>query len=415
MIAMLKGAHEALGLAGVAAVLAAGNAAAAEPLPAWLTEAMAREAALPPAVDVAADDGWFQARVPGVAKPVAVREGGSYTLQMQLAGGVSMSFEVLPDPRDLAALLAETAEISFREIAKTNGEVQARVVDASDAGAVGEHPYLALRWVYRALQKGEQRVGGLQQLAADLGEAAIYCAHDELGYHQTFQAVARAVTSSLRVLGEPVAQVYFREISVVTLNGAKVGVATTRLVRDADGDTQVLNKSALLVQRAPGVLYAQDNVALEWVRPDGSMINASQVQAAEGRLTEDMALRPVEAGGWRASGRLSGKEVSFDIPDAPDSFLAQARARQRLMAKESPVGGSTEGRSWSSLDLGRLLTTRATVLAPAGPDAFAVREEMGSVALEAVLDRKTGTMRSARMPMGPLTLNFERILQQGSF
>ncbi len=389
-------------------------AAAADP-PKWLTDAMAREAKLPPAVAVAGDDGWFQARVPGAVKQTVAREGGGYSLAMQLEGGVAMSCEVLPGSRDLAAFLAETAEISFREIAKLNGEIQARAVDASDAGAVGPHPFLALRWLYRALNRGEQRVGGLQQFVADMGVATLYCAHDELGYSQTFQAVTRAVTTELRVLGERPPEAHFREISVVSLNGNKVGVASTTMVRDAEGDTKVQHKTSILAQRTPGELYTQDGMDVEWVRPDGSLINASQVKASGGQLTENMVLKAIEEGRWRASGTIAGKDVSAELASAPDSFIAQSRARQQMLARDAAVGSSVQGRIWSSLDLTRLLPTRSTVLAAAGDGAYAVREELGSVTLDAVLDRTTGTMRSAKIPMGPLTMHFERILQQGSF
>ena len=389
--------------------------AAAADLPKWLTDAMAREVKLPPVVAVTGDDGWFQARVPGAVNRTVSREDGSYSLAMQLEGGVTMSCEVLPGPRDLAAFLSETAEISFREIAKVNGVIQSRAVDASDAGAAGPHAFLALRWMYRALNRGEQRVGALQQFVADMGAATLYCAHDELGYHQTFHAVARAVISELRVLGEQAPEAHFREISVISLNGNKVGVASTTMVRDADGDTKVQHKTSILAQRTPGELYTQDGMDVEWVRPDGSLINASQVKSTGGQQTEDMALKAMEEGRWRASGKLAGKDVQAELPSAPDSFITQSRARQQMLARDAAVGSSVQGRIWSSLDLTRLLPTRSTVLAAAGEDAYAVREELGSVTLEAVLDRKTGTMRSAKMPMGPLTLHFDRVLQQGSF
>lgn len=388
---------------------------AAEPLPPWLREAIAREAALLPAVQVRADDGWFQASVPGAQQAEAVREGGSYSISVGLEGGVSMGCEVMPGPRDLAALLQETAEISFREIAKRNGSVEARIVEASDAGAMGAHPFLVLRWFFRALDsKGERRVGALQQFAADLGTATVYCAHDELGYHRSFEAVTRAVTGGLRVLGETAPEPYFREINVVTINGTKVGVANTTLTRDADGDTRMMTKSSMLVQRAAGELFAQDTVDIEWVRPDGSLINASQFKATEGKLVEDMALKADEDGRWVASGSIAGKEVRQVLDGVPHSFLSQVRARQGLLAQAQPQGSSVEGRVWSSLDLTQLLPSRATVLGPSGEAAFAVREEIGGMAMEVVLDRKTGTMRNGKIPMGPLTLQFERILQQGA-
>jgi hypothetical protein len=399
-----------------AALLALAAASAhTQEQPQWLTDALAREARLPEPRTVTSVDGRLQANVPGEVQHKVEMQSDAYSLTIQLGKELTVSCEVLRGSRDLAALLTETAEISFGELGKTNGEIEARAVQSTEAGAVGPHPFLALRWLYRAKLKGELRVGGLQQFAADLGDAVVYCANDELGYARTFDAVARALTSGLRLDGKPVQAGYFGEITVISIDGQRVGVASTSLTRDADGDTQVSNKSAMLLQRTPGQLIYQDVVDIQWVRPDGSLINALQVKSEQGKLVENLRLNPVEEGRWKAVGTLAGKDVEFEMPKAPSSFVALAQARRQLMAAPNPVGTSTEASTWSSLDLSRLLPTRATVLAPAGPAAFAVREELGGVAIEAVLDRKTGTMASARMPIGPRTMTLERVHQHGAF
>lgn len=400
----------------VCALLVAGlRPAWAEELPQWLSEALAREVQLPAAKTLSSEDGWLQLRVPGGLAHKIDRVEGSYSLEIKLEGGFTVHCELLPGPRDLAALLAQAAEISFREIAKLNGEIELRSLQASDAGVLGEHPFLSIRWMYRASSKGEQRVGALQQFAADLGHAGVYCANDDLGHHESFRGVAREITESLRIVGEALPQPYFREVSVVSVNGSKVGIASTSLVRDEDGDTKVLTRSALLVQRAPGQLLTQDTADVEWVRPDGSLINASHVKAADGQLSEEMALKLGEEGQWRASGTIAGKAIDVALAGTPSSSLAQAWARRELMARARPLGASTESTVWSSLDPTRLLPARATVVAAEGAQAFAVREELGSVTMQAVLDRRTGTLRSARLPLGALTLDFERVLQQGEF
>ncbi len=387
--------------------------------PQWLIDAQAREATLPPATEVASEDGWLQARVPGAVRHKVVLDRGGYSLSIALGSGSGgdrvISCEVLRGSRDLAALLAETAEVTLGQLSKVNGEIEVRVVEAVDAGAVGGHPFMALRWVYRARRGGDVRVGGLKQFAADLGEAVVYCADDELGFVKTFDAVARRLTESLRIDGKPVDTGYFGEISVMSLNGQRVGVASTVMRRDADGDTEVRTKGAMLLQRTPGQLITEDTVEVQWVRPDGSLINALQVKAEQGKLTEDVGLKRHEDGRWRAAGKLAGKDVDFDLGEAPSSFVALAQARRQLMARPNPVGASTEASSWSSLDLSRLLPARATVLAAAGPDAYSGREELGGIVIDAVLDRKTGTMASARIPIGPLSLDLQRVHQHGAF
>jgi hypothetical protein len=387
--------------------------AGAQETPQWLKEARARESTLAEPKAVVSEDGWLRTKVPGEVKQRPVLEGGGYSVGIDL-GGTTVLCEVMRGARDLAAFLTQTAALSFEEIEKLNGTVEARVLEASDAGSVGPHPFLSLQWLYRANRKGEVRVGALKQYIVSLDDAVIYCAHDDLGYVKSFDAVTRAMTTHFESSDAPLPQPYFREVSVVSMDGTKVGVAATTMTRDADGDTQVVTRSALLLQRAPGQLVSQDVSDVQWVRPDGSLINAVQAKGSDGQLSEEMSLR-LDDERWRARGTIQGKPIDVVLPAAPSSYVLLARARKQLMAQAEPLGTATEGMTWSSLDLTRLLPTRATVLAPAGADGFAVREEIGGVAIQAVLDKQTGTMISARIPVGPRSLNFERIVKQGEF
>lgn len=388
---------------------------AAQELPKWLVDAKAREAAPSALVDVTSEDGWLRTKLPGEVRHKVVLENGGYSINILAAEGVTVSCEVLRDSQDLAALLFRTAAISFEGIAKLNGTIDAKVVEASDAGAAGAHPFLSLQWMYRASRQGEARVGGLKQFAAIVDDTVVYCAHDDLGYTRTFETVTRALVVNLRTAVKPTMQTSYQEVSVVSLDGNRVGVTVTRLGKDADGDIKVASSSAMLLQSAPGQLIAQDVSDVQWVRPDGSLINASQAKADNGSLSEDMALQRGDGDRWRATGKIHGKPIDVELLAAPSSHVQLAWARRALMAGDNPVGATREDVTWSSLDLTRLLPTRATVLAAAGPDRFAVREELGGMVIEAVLDRNTGTMTRGRMPLGPRVLEFERIFQQGAF
>jgi hypothetical protein len=392
------------------------GATQAQDLPKWLTDAKAREARLAEPVDVASADGWLRTKVHGALKQEIVENDETYEINIAVEEDVIVSCVVLRGSRDLAALLARTAKASLEGANENRGTVEARVVEASDAGSVGPNPYMSLQWLYRVDLKGEKRVGALKQYAAALDDAVVFCAHDDLGYSRTFEAVTRTLTTHLRTGGAAVQPAYFREVSVVSLDGTRVGVATTTMTKDADGDTKVVNASALLLQTAPGQLVSQDVSDVQWVRPDGTLINAVQVKSSNGAMSEDMALKQQDGEHrWQVSGTISGKQIDVELQGAPSSYVAQAKARRALMAQASPVGASTDALTWTSLDLTRLLSARSTVLAPVGTDHYAVREEVGGVAIEAVLDKQTGTMVSAKMPLGPRTMNFERLYRHGDF
>ena len=393
---------------------AAALAAQAEDAPQWLVEAKARESRLAQPNDVASEDGLLRAQVPGTLKKKVLLEDGSYGVAIGLEAGIEISCEVFPGSHDLAAILAKTSETSFVEIQKVNGTVEARALESSGAGAVGPYPYLSLQWIYRARRNGEARVGSLKQFIAATDDALAYCANDDVGYTKTFETVSRALASSLR-LGDSQVKPYFREISVVSLDGARVGVATTTLTRDEDGDIQVVSKSALLVATAPDQLVSQDVASVEWVQPDGSLINASHAKSSNGKVVERVTLKKQGESPWRISGTLEGKAIDVEVQGTPSSVVAQAWARKRLMAQPKPVGTQTESLAWGSPDLSRFTTSRSTVQAQVGPERFAAREELGGLVLDAVLDAQTGTMFSAKMQLGPRMMHFDRVYRDGEF
>ncbi len=389
--------------------------ARAEEVPQWLKDARAREAPLAEPVDVASEDGWLRTKLPGKVPDKVVLQDGSYSLHVALDGETTVSCEVMPGSRDLAGLLTDAATFSFEALEKLNGTVEARDLEATDAGAVGAHPFISLQWLYRASQNGERRVGALKQYVAALDDAVVYCAHNGLGYVKSFEAVTRSLTAHLRTAGEPAPPAHFREVGVVSLDGARVGVMVTTLTRNAEGDTQVDNWSAMLLQAAPGQVVSQSVFEVQRLRPDGSLIGASQSTTTNGELTDDMALERREGARWRASGTISGKPIDVELTAEPSSYVLLARARKQLMARPDPVGASTEALIWSAPDLTRLLPSRATVLAPAGDDGFAVKEEIAGMAMDAVLDKRTGTVASFRMPLGPRVLSIERVYRDGDF
>lgn len=352
---------------------AAALAAQAEDAPQWLVEAKARESRLAQPNDVASEDGLLRAQVPGTLKKKVLLEDGSYSVAIGLEAGIEISCEVFPGSHDLAAILAKTSETSFVEIQKVNGTVEARALESSGAGAVGPYPYLSLQWIYRARRNGEARVGSLKQFIAATDDALAYCANDDVGYTKTFETVSRALASSLR-LGDSQVKPYFREISVVSLDGARVGVATTTLTRDEDGDIQVVSKSALLVATAPDQLVSQalhgpaqahwcpDRVAgLGFARPQPVHDVPQHGSGASGTGTLCRARRVGRAGAGRSAGRADRHDVQRqDAAGSADDALRPGVPRRRVLKPLRPAEWLATPDPGCSSTAGRLRTSDRT-------------------------------------------------------
>jgi hypothetical protein len=385
----------------------------AQSLPKWLIDAKARESKPSPIMEVTSEDGWFTSKVPGRLSKKINWEDGGYVIGIELDGNVSVNCEVLKGSKDLATLMSVTADYSFKAIEKVNGTIEARGVESSDAGAMGGFPFITQSWLYRSIQNGERRVGALKQFVVALDAAVIYCSNEDVGYSKTFENVVKTFSTNFQGKDES-AKPHYREVSVISLDGSRVGVATTTLTKDAEGDTKLVSMSAMLLQKAPGEQIAVDSVRIEWTTPDGALINAAEASVHNGESNEDMALKPIE-GRWVASGTVAGKPIEAELNSAPSSFIQMALARRQLMALPKPEGAVTEAMAWSSADLSKLVSSRSTLIKRVGKGGFAVREELAGLTLDAVLDVETGTMLSAKLPIGPRKLDFERVSRSGSF
>lgn len=386
----------------------------AQELPKWLIEAKAREAKLGELTEVSSTDGWLKTKVQGNVANKVTLDDEAYQIGIQIDGSVQVSCEVLKGTRDIARLMSRASEVSFEALQKRQGTIEFKAIEAADAGALEGNPFMTQQWIYRANLNGEKRVGGLKQFVAALDQAVVYCAHDELGFAKTFDTLTKALTRHMTIQSEHVPKAHFREVSVMSLDDMRVGVATTTMTKDADGDSKVVTVSAMVIQSAPGKLVTKDSYRVEWVRPDGSLINALESAASNGELSEDVALKRAD-GRWLVSGTLAGKEIEAELPSAPRSSVELARDRRQLMAQPNPEGAKTEAMAWMSPDLTRLVPVRATLLKPVGTTGFGSREELSGIVMEAVLDKNTGTLISAKMPIAARQLNVDRVFLQGEF
>lgn len=83
--------------------------------------------------DVATEDAFLRTKVPGGVRSKVVLDGGSYSLTIALGGPSEVTCELLTEARDLATLMARSAEITFGRIEKQNGTDGGGVLPSSTA------------------------------------------------------------------------------------------------------------------------------------------------------------------------------------------------------------------------------------------------------------------------------------------
>jgi hypothetical protein len=380
----------------------------------WLTDARAREGKIGTPKEFKSKDTWLKARVPGKVKGAVDKVEDSYSIEIDFGGESGAYCELVPDGFDMADMIRRTLEMTMQQVAENQGKLESRVLEYTDAGAIGNLPYLKTRWLYRVNDGKEVRLGQFKQFATLKRGHGLYCAHLDIGYVKSFDAVTRSLAETLET-GTDTPTPYYQEIAVAMLGGTKSGIAMMTLEKDADGDTKTEEIIAMMVPAAGGVLHTQDAVHKEWTRPDATMINAAHFIAENGELNVSLALKMVEDS-WVIEGELQGKELNLKLaPDSkPGTWLAQALGIRKLLAGGNPVGREYSLPMWLAADPARLTDARTTLLAKSGANDFSARATAGVIEAALILD-KNGSVSSANVQVGPQKVIFERVFVSGSF
>jgi hypothetical protein len=383
--------------------------------PQWLKDARAREGKIDKAAAIKSKDNWFKAKLPAKLVGDIEKVEGSYTVQLDIGSDQSAYCEILPDGFDMADMIRSNLEFTMEQVAKTQGKVEVRVLEATDAGVFGNVPYLQTQWVYRVNDGKAQMLGGYQQISMEKNGQGIYCAHVDLGYTRTFFAVAKAFAETFESASDEPAPLY-EEIAVVTIGGRKLGISRTTLDRDAEGDIQVSDTSAGLQPLPGGALHSDDTIRLEWVRPDYSLINANRFVAKDGELVTNLNLKFLDKA-WTVDGDHDGKKLNEKLKsDAqPGTWLAQADGLRKILANADPVGSQQTMWAWIGNAPDKLVETKTKIIAKAGDKKFKGLATLDGINADVIIDQASGTMVVAEVKTGGIEMTFERVYVKGTF
>ena len=402
-------------LLGLALLLGPCISTAMDAEPQWLLDARAKEGQLIAPHLVTSVDKRMSFSVPAALSGALKESKESYEAFLTLGPAAVADCEILNSSIDVAALLRQAARLSFSgPIEKAQGKIEKRMVESTDAGVVGATAYLGAVWLYRVNDGTGVKLGALRQYAAARSGHGIYCALNDLGYAQTFEKVVHALTDSLKTADDE-EEPYYSEVSVATLRGMRVGYSSLAMRRDKDGDTKSVETTTLLISNGSEDLNTRDDIHVEWVRPDGTLINSKRIVSNNGEIEMDLALKQGEGTNWHVDGRFNGKDVKESISGGvPSTWLAQTKLMRNLLAKENPVGAEAAQSEWLEVDPGRFTDTRVKVLAAVDVNTYSVRETVGGSSADLVVDRATGQATRGTVQVGPVEIQIQRIFVRGS-
>jgi hypothetical protein len=384
--------------------------------PQWLKDARARESKPVEPREFKSKDKFLKGTAPAKVVGTIEKAEGSYSIEFDIGSEASVYCEVVPDDFDMADMIRRTSDITMAEVEKVHGKIEVREIERLDAGAFGNVPYLAATWIYTANAGKGAMAGGLKQVSMSKNGVGIYCAHVDLGYTKSFQAVASAMAKTLETTAPATEVPYYQEIATMSLGAMKCGVTIATLTRDADGDTRARQTTAFLMPGAAKNVVSQDAIHTEFVTPDAGMINALHVIASNGELTTNLSLKPKDDL-WVVDGDLQGKHVNVTLKkDAqPGTWVAQALQLRKLLAGPNPVGAEHTIQQWTSEDPGKLTAAKTKVLAKIDNAHYSALGSLGPMTATMTLDAGSGMANAAEMQMGSQKVKLERVYVEGSF
>lgn len=295
--------------------------------PEHFSEMTAREAEPAPEQPLSFSDGGPRGRVRGAIRAKVEQSPDRYSFSFDIGAESPVHCWALPDEDDWGRVLS--ARVRDLYSGATLG-VPWRRADLSRRamGQVAGRPYVRMTWDYLAPPDPERKPDGdpwpgqVKTWFLAVGDASVYCLHDEPGFQRTFEDVTEGLGASLepasRGRDDDAARPIARDIERTMDDDEDLELQLTEFFRGTDGD--VIRESRTV--RFP--IYWEEHRA-----PVIDGFWEREVSDAEGRLLEHefvatdggdpvaKRLEQVEPGVWRVQGILYGTPIDhrFDAEE----------------------------------------------------------------------------------------------------
>src|SRR5262249_2488707 len=149
-------------------------------------------------------------------------------------------------------------------------------------------------------------------------------------------------------------------------------------------------------------LRAHDTVHVQWIRPDGSLINGAYMVTRDGEVEADLTLTPLDDGKWGVKGTFDGEKLDQPIAGdlQPGSMGQLANQPREAFARSDKVGASITMPMWMVADPTSFTDVRTTLGAALDPHRISATEVIGELEAESILDKATGYPISSRLKEG---------------
>jgi hypothetical protein len=303
------------------------------------------------------------------------------------------------------------AALLFRVWKNLQPRFDVRPIRAIDVEVAGETPVLFSDLGLLTKDAGPKNAAHLKLAVAVHPRHTLMCQHDEPGYSATFRRIVTGFVASLTTSegADLRTDARFAEIQIVRIGDLRVGYSEHLLRNRKGGGSIVVSYTSLVVPRGTDLL-AHDVVRMTAAGEDGKVLSQSSAKLENGEMTSDIQLtRDDGAGAYRYEGTVSGKPLSGTFPrgaglasDVLQASLIQTKLLGGGVAQVEVDEYMAEANPTAPVHTVYRKQGDATVAAQTGPVTYTfVPDEHGWV-------------RRAEIPMGPVSMVYERAWMHGS-
>jgi hypothetical protein len=263
--------------------------------------------------------------------------------------------------------------------------------------------------MYSVGEAPDTLIGLTKVRTATINGTAFACAHNEVGYRDTFANAFRQFVASAKTAGKN--PNYYEEIVLQTIGNQRVGVAHMALALDDEGFTEITAVESMLIPVDNQTLHVSDTWRAGFSRPDGTLTNQNVAQSENGDLTMQLSLEPSASGDWQVSGTIQGKDFkqALDGGINPVSDLGQMLAVNGMMTRQQ--ANPTTMDVWvPSADPGRFLAANVELDTHGEPGRGTVT--IGPMSITAQFD-SSGSMVTGSVHAGATAISLQRIWVRG--
>ena len=380
-------------------------------IPAWLTEALARESGPFELHKFTVPERSFSAEISGTSISEVQETSRGWYVSADIEATTPMECWIFTAPVDMAASLRNIAELNVSASVKAYGEVTERAFYYLDAGVIDSAPFMALEMFY-VMQDGDQQRPAIAKVRiARVDDIHLACSHNQIGFRETFSKNFAQLVSSASFDYQEI-QPFYRQVYRQSIDGLGLGIIDLTMTIDEDGDLALKTIDSMLVPDTGGASTATDTFDYGFFGSGFELINLRTIGSTNGAISYNLTFQPAGENTYRVVGTSGEENLDFGIEDDKGHMSIAERMLDIQAILADPDRTALTFRTWQPRVILGSLTETTLSFDGGSKEKLLATVTSGDNSTQVQLDEK-GSYISTRFNIEMGEFAIERILDDG--